>query len=258
MAIRMIVTDLDRTLLRNDKTISPYTAGTLAELSAREIPFVIATARPARAVRQLMPWLKFDGAVFCNGAIVTAGNEELRAYKVDGALEIVGAILNEKPETRLSVEMDDYLYSNMSPEQLGDWGSDYCCTPDFRETAGRRVEKILISSEGTPPEGWEREYAGYIPEGLYMQMSESTLLMVMNRQATKLNGIKLLAGHWGVELGEIAAFGDDLNDIDMLRECGRGVAVDNALQEVKSAADEVCGSNEEDGVARWIRANVLT
>ena len=120
------------------------------------------------------------------------------------------------------------------------------------------MEKILISSENIQPEGWEREYAKYIPEDLYMQMSEGALLMVMNRQATKLNGIRLLAERYGVGLGEIAAFGDDVNDIEMLTACGVGVAVGNALPEVKAAADEVCGSNEEEGVARWIWGNVLT
>lgn len=258
MAIRMIVTDLDRTLLRDDKTISPYTAETLDALRARGIPFIIATARPTRAVRKLMPWLRYDGAVFFNGAVVTAGEESLRAYKVDGAFDIVTAILREKPETQLSVEMDDYLYSNMSPESLGDWGSDYCRTADFRETAGRQVEKILISSRTERAADWLESYERFIPEGLYMQMSENTLIMVMNRQATKLNGIRLLAEHYGIGLDEVAAFGDDHNDVEMLSACGTGVAVANAIPEAKAAAGEVCGSNQEDGVARWIRENVLT
>ena len=51
MAIRMIVTDLDRTLLRDDKTISQYTAETLDALRGRGIPFVIATARPTQIGR---------------------------------------------------------------------------------------------------------------------------------------------------------------------------------------------------------------
>lgn len=258
MAIKMIVTDLDRTLLRDDKTISEYTSNTLEELARRGIPFLIATARPARAVRKAMPWLRYDGAVFFNGAVVMAGEESLGAYKVEGAFCIVTDILRERPGTLLSVEMDDYLYSNIPPEGMGDWGSDYCYTTDFKETAGRLVEKILISSKELPPERWMEEYARYIPQGLYMQMSENTLIMVMNRQATKLGGIKLLAERYRVGLSEIAAFGDDVNDMDMLRECGTGVAVGNALPEVKSVADEVCGSNEDDGVARWIRENVLT
>ena len=111
------------------------------------------------------------------------------------------------------------------------------------------MEKILISSQRERAADWLKSYERFIPEGLYMQMSENTLIMVMNRQATKLNGIKLLAEHYGLGLDETAAFGDDHNDVEMLRACAAGVAV---------ASGEVCGSNEADGVARWIRKNVLT
>lgn len=90
-----------------------------------------------------------------------------------------------------------------------------------------------------------------------MQVSENTLIMVMNREATKLNGIRRLAKHYAVNLEEVAAFGDDFNDMEMLCACGVGVAVANAIPEVKAAADEVCGSNEGDGVARWIEERLL-
>lgn len=257
MPIKMIVTDLDRTLLKEDKTISPYTAETLEELRRQGIPFVIATARPARAVRRVMPWLRYDGAVLFNGALTMAGDKVLGSCRVEGALDIVTAILRERPESLVSVEMDDYLYSNMLPESLGHWGSDYCRTEDFRQIAGRQVEKILISCPGEGPEDWLAGYGKFIPENLYMEVSEGTLLMVMNRDATKLGGIRLLAEYFGVELSQTAAFGDDYNDMEMLRACGVGVAVENALPEVKAAADEVCGGNEGDGVARWIRERVL-
>lgn len=257
MAIKMIVTDLDRTLLRDDKTISPYTQEALEKLKAQGIPFIVATARPARAVRFLLSFLRFDGAVFFNGAVTAVGEQVVAAIGIENALTIVREILRDHPDTRLSVEMDDYLYSNMSPEELGDWGADYCRTSDFHEIVGRQVEKILISTpEGNAP-GWEEKYRPYIPEHLYMQLSEGTLLMVMNRAATKLNGIKVLCGHYGVSLAEVVAFGDDLNDIEMLQGCGTGVAVANALPQVKAAADCHCPSNEEDGVARWLWENVL-
>ena len=54
----------------------------------------------------------------------------------------------------------------------------------------------------------------------------------------------------------MVAFGDDTNDIDMLSMCGIGVAVDNALPEVKEVASEVTLSNDEDGVAAWLKANL--
>ena len=53
------------------------------------------------------------------------------------------------------------------------------------------------------------------------------------------------------------AFGDDYNDIEMLRDCGIGVAVANAIPEVKTAADYICDTNDNDGVAKWLEERVL-
>lgn len=67
--------------------------------------------------------------------------------------------------------------------------------------------------------------------------------------AGKLQAIQALASSLGISLGENAAFGDDENDLDMLKACGKGIAVANALESVKNAADEICGDNDSDGVA---------
>ncbi len=58
-------------------------------------------------------------------------------------------------------------------------------------------------------------------------------------------------------LSEIAAFGDDLNDIDLLNSAGIGTAMDNALAETKAAAYYICGDCDNDGAAKWLKANVL-
>ena len=61
-----------------------------------------------------------------------------------------------------------------------------------------------------------------------------------------------------IPLDKVAAFGDDLNDLEMLRVCGSGVAVANAVQNVKEAADYVTLSNDQDGVAVWLERNLIS
>ena len=99
--------------------------------------------------------------------------------------------------------------------------------------------------------------AALLSPGLYVQRCEETLALVMARSATKLNGIRQVAAAHGIPLEHVAAFGDDVNDVEMLRACGVGVAVANALSEVRTAADCVCGANDEDGMARWLEENAL-
>ena len=64
--------------------------------------------------------------------------------------------------------------------------------------------------------------------------------------------IKLL----DISLNEIVSFGDDINDMEMLQICGTGVAVSNAVMDVKAVADCVALSNDEDGVAEWLEKNI--
>jgi len=254
MKIKMIVTDLDRTLLKDDKTVSNYTLHVLEKLRERGIPFVIATARPIRTVREPLGFLRFDAAVYHNGAVIMAGDSLLAKYGIASPTSIIAALLKDRPEINISVESNDRMYSNMSAEEL--WpGVQYTMTVDFHETAGMIADKILLEAN-SPEEMAELE--PYVPAEAYLQLSENSVAMMMDRQATKLNGVRILAAHYGVGLEEIAAFGDDYNDIDMLTACGVGVAVENALPEVKNAANIICGSNQEDGVARWIAENILT
>ena len=72
-----------------------------------------------------------------------------------------------------------------------------------------------------------------------------------------MDGIKSLATYFNINLVDIVAFGDNGCDIEMLRGCGIGIAVDNAIKEAKAIADYVCYSNDNDGVAKWLELNVL-
>lgn len=96
-----------------------------------------------------------------------------------------------------------------------------------------------------------------MPQGLYLTVSRDMLAQIMNVDATKSKAIAAIAKYWGIDMAEVVAFGDDLNDIDMLTSCGIGVAMGNAVKEVMIAGDEVCGTNDEDGIARWLIDHVL-
>nr|WP_278291370.1 HAD-IIB family hydrolase [Ruminococcus flavefaciens] len=79
----------------------------------------------------------------------------------------------------------------------------------------------------------------------------------MPQGAGKTAAINALVEKCGIAISDIVSFGDDRNDIDMLKMCGTGVAVANAVREVLEIADEVTASNDEDGVALWLEKNVL-
>jgi hydroxymethylpyrimidine pyrophosphatase-like HAD family hydrolase len=92
---------------------------------------------------------------------------------------------------------------------------------------------------------------------MYLKVARDGLGMVMHHKATKSAAMAELAAGWGIARLEIAAFGDDLNDIDLLSCAGIGVAMSNALGDVKAAADFICGDCDNDGMAHWLEENVL-
>ena len=246
--IRIVVTDLDGTLLRNDKSISPRTRRAIALLRKKGALFVAATARPIRGVRGFLPALSCDGALYHNGAVVMWEGRRLEGFGIEHPLEVLRAVRAEDPARWVALEADDVLYSNFDPEEI--WpGVESVRTEDFHEVESLTADKIIVEAR-TVAEA--EALQARLPESLYAQLSENRIAMIMNRRATKLNGVRLLAARLGISLDGIAAFGDDYNDIEMLRECGVGVAVENALEEVKAAADEICPANEEDGFAQWV------
>ena len=91
----------------------------------------------------------------------------------------------------------------------------------------------------------------------YLPFSDIPWYKMSKKGATKEKAIEALCSHLKISPEEIVAFGDDFNDIGMLELCGKGIAMKNAIPEVQQIADEVCLSNEEDGLANWIEANLL-
>lgn len=249
--IKMVVTDLDGTLLKDDKSISDYTKQIIQRLREKGILFVIATARPIRAVKQFLPRISYDAAVFHNGAVVEEGDCRLGKTGIENPLEIVAAILRDRPDAKIAVESNDVMYSNFDAGEF--WpGIIYTATGDFREIEGLVADKIIIGAKSVEE---MNVFLPYLGDELYIQLLENRIATIHNRQSSKINGIRLIAEKHGIDLEQVAAFGDDYNDIEMLKACGIGIAVENALEEVKAAAAQVCASNEHDGVARWLEEN---
>ena len=81
---------------------------------------------------------------------------------------------------------------------------------------------------------------------------------IENIDVGKINAIEIIAKDQNISLSEITAFGDGPNDIKMVKNCGTGIAMENAEHAVKRFSKDICGNNNEDGVAKWIEKNILS
>jgi Cof subfamily protein (haloacid dehalogenase superfamily) len=249
--IRMIATDLDGTLLRSDKSISDFTVDTLRKCREKGIKVIYATGRGGSAKRRA-PSHMFDGRVIMNGAVAHSGSDLIykRLIPMDLARDLLLAC--DEHGLKTTAEISGMHYSNFYVNRQWSNIHDYQIA-DF-STLDIEAEKLYALVEKSADVDF---IIKHIPQGLYLTVSRDGLAQIMHVEARKARAIEALAKHWGIELADVLSFGDDLNDIDMLRECGIGIAMGDAVEEAKDAANLVCESNDDDGIARWIAANVL-
>ena len=248
--IKTIVVDLDKTLLRTDKTLSAYTVTVLKECKKKAIKIMVATARPLRTTKQYCEMIDFDAMVVSNGARVIYENQRIEYGICQKSAEHLLNVLEQLPSLRITLETGDCAYSNKPIE-------DYETIISGDLVGIAKMEgalKILahIDSEEIMPVV-EKE----LTEDLYYTVANGYLLQIMSRTATKWNGIKAILDICNCLPEETIYFGDDYDDIEPIKMCGIGVAVSNGIDEVKAIADYVAESNDADGVARFIEQYVL-
>ena len=255
MNIKMIAVDLDGTLLLDDKTISDRSVSTLRKCRDMGIKVVYATARGNSAEHLVAPDL-VDGCVRMNGAVAYAGDTPIhkKFMSIDDVRNFL--ISANKENIQIAAEHSGWTYANFKfPDDWDPIFRSYYELSDFR-TLDIEIEKIWAMPKS---EAEIEVLKTHMPNGLYLvTMRDDYFTMVMHEDASKSNAIAALSEYWGIKSTNIAAFGDDLNDIDMLQNCGVGVAMGNAIDEVKAVADYICDTNENDGVAKWIEEYVLS
>ncbi|MCL2854775.1 MAG: HAD family hydrolase [Defluviitaleaceae bacterium] len=252
MDIKMIVCDLDGTLLRSDKTVSERTLDVLAKCRQRGIKFAVATARSKFNLEKVMDEVMPDVLIYHGGAVAMANGVKLRESIMDSdlATKLMASIL-KRGATRFSGESDEgYFYYG---ERIS--------YADFLEGLGLEVAEIDPGNTSLPPlhkigaivdVDKAKEVLEAHPEvGMIAYTGESWVRFAL-KDATKWRAIEAVAAHLGIDTANIAAFGDDWNDVEMIENCGIGVAMANGIDQAKAVANFVCASNDDDGIAQWI------
>ena len=239
-----VIVDLDRTLLRTDKTVSAYTLEVLEKWKSAGAYLFAATARPERAITEYREMIGFHAVTTLNGArTVTPASVSANAISPGDAVHILMR-LGKTGGMVISVEAEKGIYANTD---IPAWSP--AVISDIEAFPGREaVYKILASHPDIPPE----QIGIDLPEGVYSTVADKKLRQYMSRSATKWEGVRQMLRDFGTDAARAVFFGDDNDDIGPIRECGCGVAVGNALDCVKKCADHITLSNDEDGVAVFL------
>ncbi|MFE4617951.1 Cof-type HAD-IIB family hydrolase [Streptomyces sp. NPDC056501] len=260
-APRLIATDLDGTLLRDDKSVSERTVAALAAAEEAGIEVFFVTGRPARWMDVVSDHVHGHGLAICaNGAAVVdlhSGGTflEVRPLERPVALDVVRALRAAAPGTSFAVELTTGIhYEPEYPPFFLDPGATVATAEKllFEEAPGAAapVLKLLAQHPELDPDAFlalAREAAGELAS--FTRSSPTALLEVSALDVSKASTLARCCAERGIAAEEVAAFGDMPNDIEMLSWAGRSYAMGNAHPDVIAAASGRTVGNNEDGVA---------
>ncbi|TQK53128.1 hypothetical protein FBY35_3603 [Streptomyces sp. SLBN-118] len=258
---RLIATDLDGTLLRDDKSVSDRTIAALADAEEAGIEVFFVTGRPARWMDVVSDHVHGHGLAICaNGAAVVdlhAGGKviEVRPLERDTALDVVRTLRDAAAGTSFAVETTTGIhYEPYYPPFHADPGATVAVAEKLlREEepgSGAPVIKLLAHHPELTPDGFltlARTAAGELAS--FTRSSQSALLEISGPGVSKASTLALCCAERGISADEVVAFGDMPNDVEMLTWAGTSYAMGNAHPDVVAAASGRTVANNEDGVA---------
>ena len=247
---KAIVLDLDGTLLRSDKSISERTKSVLKECRKQGIVVAVATARFWFKAEQFLNVIEPDYALLADGTQIYQSGEMIHGFLLDEWKS--DGIINELRKTG---EATEFVVSIGKMLLCSSKGIDekWRQTWDFKELPREHVYKIaaiMASREEAEmlAEKYDCRMHAYRGESLYSFSSKT---------AGKYQAVLALGELLGITPEDMVAFGDDENDYEILKHCGKGIAVANAIPIIKDIADEVTESNDDDGVAAYLEKYCL-
>ena len=246
---KIIIMDLDGTLLTDDRIISEYTLSMLEKCKKKNILIGIATARSRRSSKRFTDLLSPDIMILDGGALAinkendVLYNKKLSQKTSDG---IIKECLKNHNIQKISIHTDDKVYVN--------YDDQYREYIDLSKPFKHRTIKITLKTIVNISLG---EIAEKYPECKLMNFSGENYYTFAHKNAEKFDAIKAVSKKEKIQISDIVCFGDDYNDIEMVKNCGIGVAMENGIDEIKKIAKYICGKNNENGIGRWIEKNIL-
>lgn len=264
MNYRLLVADIDGTLVTSDREITPGVLRAVREAQARGVKVCLATGRMWPSAAPYFQRLGADPpAILYNGGLVYDFSTDTVFRRVPLAYEharIVLELLYEFPQVQPHLFVDDRVYTGRVNE----------FTERYRRKDGLQVQEVGDLVAFLPPTPMKILIIGQSPDlvraydrikALPMDInavfSEETYLEILPAGSSKGSALEFLVQRLGIPLKAVIAVGDNLNDLEMIRLAGLGVAMGNAPEALRAQADYVTATNDEEGLREVIERFIL-
>ena len=253
--IRAAFFDVDGTLITvGGHRMPPGVAPALQALQRSGVQVFLCTGRHALEIEEenMLPGITVDGAVYMNGQLCELQGQIVRETPIPaGDLSALKQFLQKKNCSCIFLEKDR-MYANcvdsrMETEQAK-IGTAVPAVRDISDLENRRIYQVIpfVNEEE------EEELLRQMPHCRTKRWGDA-VVDLMSRSGGKENGIRALCAAIGITTKETIAFGDADNDLEMLQLAGIGVAMGNALPQVRACADMVTDTVENDGIAHALQ-----
>jgi len=267
MSYKMIVLDLDDTLLRDDHSISARTKEALMKAQENGVKVVLASGRPTFGMLPIADELslaEYGSFIlsFNGGKIINyATKEEL----FSSTLPLTAV----KNLYELSQREGVYIHTYVGNEIIAEEGNQYTSIESkltklpiklvnsFVEGVQEEVVKVLMVGDPDKMKGVEAKLQKELAEEFSVMRSKPFFLEFTEKGVTKGTSLNHLIQKCGIKQEEVIAIGDSYNDQEMIEFAGLGVAMGNAPDDIKAIANHVTDTNMNDGVAKVVEEFVL-
>ncbi|MDO6431359.1 Cof-type HAD-IIB family hydrolase [Flavitalea sp. BT771] len=259
---KAVFLDMDGTLLRSDHSVSEPTKDMIRHLTREGIPVILVSARPLNAI---LPTFRAIGIpdhyplVSLNGSYIVEGEKPVFDARID--LEMAEAVSGKVRPFGATIAY--YLQREWFAEVKDAWTDHEQRIMDVqlvvapladlvRDWSHRGIapNKMMVMSEAANIDQIQQHLRSVYNGRLNIYPSKPTYLEVMDPRGSKSNAVQWLIQRMNIDRSEVIAMGDNYNDREMIAFAGMGVAMGNAPDEIKAAADFVTDTNNNDGVRK--------
>nr|WP_294932015.1 Cof-type HAD-IIB family hydrolase [uncultured Flavobacterium sp.] len=266
MQYKMLVLDMDDTLLTDDHKISELNKRVLLEAQAKGVYVVLASGRPTSAMTAYAKELELDlndsYIISFNGAVISTVKDDLILFEQCLTPEQIHDLYDYsvKIKTHIITYLDGEIISETDSEYIEIekeiTGLPHNKVSDFKAAVTKPAVKCILLEEPSYLKEVEQNLKAAMPH-LSVAMSKPFFLEAAQYGIDKAASIKILAEKLNIHQSEIIAVGNAGNDLTMIEYAGLGVWVDNVTPELRDRANVIVASNNDDGVAEVVQRYIL-
>ena len=244
MKYKCVVVDLDQTLLHEDKSLSRETIEVFAQLPP-ETEIVVATGRAITRTQRYADLIHARSMICTNGSIIYHQGQVIHRTEIDSqkVTDLIQTVRKIEP-VQLTLFYPTKGYT--TNEYFINKGESLRLDLDHFET--HEIQKIfVVTSNHAAVEAID--FSSYGMKAVPLSENPD-IFVVTAEQVNKGTALRAFCDHLGLDLSQVVAFGDDYNDLEMIKACGIDVAIGDAREAVKEAADYVSGLCSRNGIAQ--------